>query len=125
MEEIVFDIETVKSLLKGNVRKTTEDSIAILQSARTYLLIMYLDKRKAIKLLVAENKKKQWQAKLIEKWEDKKINKREIEAKQAEGIYEDTKAEILGEYDYWLYNWLREEITEFTNTRKKIFTSNN
>jgi hypothetical protein len=31
---------------------------------------------------------------------------------------------VLWEYDYWLYVWLREEITEFINTRKKLFNPN-
>ena len=124
-QEIEFDINQVQTILKGNVKKTTEEDVCILQSARTYLLILWLGKRRDVKLLVAQNKKKQWQAKLTEKVENSKKTKREIEAEQAEWIYEDTKTEVLWEYDYWLYNWLREEITEFINTWKKLFNPSN
>ena len=122
--EIEFNIEQVQTILKGNVKKTTEEDICILQSASTHLLIMWLQKRRDTKLLVAKNKKTQWQAKLLEKSEDKKINKREIESKMAQSIHEDTTAEILGEYDYGLYNELRVEIKDFINTWKKLFNPN-
>jgi hypothetical protein len=83
-EVIEFNIDQVQTILKGNVKKTTEDDICILQSARTYLLLLWLAKRRDTKLLVADNKKKQGKAKLTEKVENSKKTKREIEAEQAE-----------------------------------------
>lgn len=116
----MINIEDIKLLLAKNINDLSEDDICQLDIYRSNLVFDYLEKRKKCKILIAENKKKQWAKKLLEKTTDKKLNKWEIESNMSEEIFDASKKEAEAEYEYYLYNVLREEIKEKINLRKKL-----